>query len=701
MRNRSRYFKRFILSFLIVLVLPVIVFTGLFMNDFRDTYTNKVKDQIYSDLDRAGDELDRHLENLHSVVIYNSRLSHMQPYAIKHDITARNILSTLAAESAVNSLVDTIYFYSPATPHRIYTESGTFTLDYFARLKLKLQGKQEMLSLWETIPEGGWLCWSADQQPILQYVITTENGDMWFFNIALKELDTILEKADTNTKLHANNGDVLYSADRYTADIEDIDYQIKTNSDKNRFTLTRSSTEDTFFREVLSWQSRFLIIVGLVLLAGFGLVTVLTFYNEKPLANIRSFITGKMHIPEGVHGVDLVMYSFENMEDRMHLLEKQRVQERLLLHLLLSDNTQNTEHIIKRLQSDAIFQNAKFLRVLVATANNEDTCTRIERYLDMVARHEIEIRSIAAVTETKRVFVLGLPSDSEAALQEILEKAGRILLEDLGAPVQFFVGGCCKEMNELHFSYKEAIMSSRNETAEQITFFKDKRTKNETFKYPAEQVEMLYNALIEMDMEKANMLTDMLLDFLEKHKQSKYLSASIYYDLINTYYKARNKLETDEEILELDMDLVSLKDNPSAKENVTLLREMFQDYVDSMANSEKEKNKDIIPKVIDFIEQNITLRDLSVSMVADQFDVSISNLSHQFKARMNCTISGYITEKKFSYAGKQLLETDESVSAIAEKLGYSQATSFIRKFKQFYGVTPAEYRNQNRGQNDD
>ena len=82
-------------------------------------------------------------------------------------------------------------------------------------------------------------------------------------------------------------------------------------------------------------------------------------------------------------------------------------------------------------------------------------------------------------------------------------------------------------------------------------------------------------------------------------------------------------------------------------------------------------------------------------MVADHFHISISNLSHQFKAKMDRTVSNYITEKKFAYASKLLLETDESVSSVAEKMGYSQATSFIRKFKQIYGVTPSEYKIQN------
>ena len=64
---------------------------------------------------------------------------------------------------------------------------------------------------------------------------------------------------------------------------------------------------------------------------------------------------------------------------------------------------------------------------------------------------------------------------------------------------------------------------------------------------------------------------------------------------------------------------------------------------------------------------------------------------------MKQTILEYITEKKFEYAGELLVNTDYSVKMIAEMLSYRQSASFIRKFRQYYGITPLEYRNLNVG----
>ena len=161
MRRKSKFFKRFLLSFLTVLVLPVIVFTMLFMSSFQQTYEAKVMDQIQSDLERAGEDLDRHLDNLHSIVIYNTQMPHMKPYAVAHDVTASKVISTLGAEAAVNTFVDSIYYYNPVTPQRIYTENGTYTLDYFTRLITSLPNKEALRQLWQTVPDGGWLLYQS------------------------------------------------------------------------------------------------------------------------------------------------------------------------------------------------------------------------------------------------------------------------------------------------------------------------------------------------------------------------------------------------------------------------------------------------------------------------------------------------------------------------------------------------------------
>lgn len=113
---------------------------------------------------------------------------------------------------------------------------------------------------------------------------------------------------------------------------------------------------------------------------------------------------------------------------------------------------------------------------------------------------------------------------------------------------------------------------------------------------------------------------------------------------------------------------------------------------------EKKSGNDehLIERVCKYIDDNICLYDLSVSFVSEQFGISISNLSHQFKRQMNRTILEYINERKFAYAASLLRETDYSVLMISTMLGYSQPASFIKKFGSLYGMTPNNYRLANK-----
>ena len=64
--------RRFILSFLSVLILPMICFIVLFQHSFRDIYRGKVVEQAQSNLDVIGKDFDRKIESLRTLVEYNS-----------------------------------------------------------------------------------------------------------------------------------------------------------------------------------------------------------------------------------------------------------------------------------------------------------------------------------------------------------------------------------------------------------------------------------------------------------------------------------------------------------------------------------------------------------------------------------------------------------------------------------------------------
>jgi AraC-like DNA-binding protein len=82
-----------------------------------------------------------------------------------------------------------------------------------------------------------------------------------------------------------------------------------------------------------------------------------------------------------------------------------------------------------------------------------------------------------------------------------------------------------------------------------------------------------------------------------------------------------------------------------------------------------------------------TLADL-----ASDCTLSISRLSHLFRAKTGHTVGNFRRDCRFKTATKMLATTDMSIKQIAYALGYRHTSSFVRAFELHVGVSPSEYR---------
>ena len=83
-----------------------------------------------------------------------------------------------------------------------------------------------------------------------------------------------------------------------------------------------------------------------------------------------------------------------------------------------------------------------------------------------------------------------------------------------------------------------------------------------------------------------------------------------------------------------------------------------------------------------------TLADL-----ASNCTLSISRLSHLFKAKTGHTVGNFRRNCRFRAATQMLATTDMSIKQIAYALGYRHTSSFVRAFELHVGVSPSSYRN--------
>ena len=102
-----------------------------------------------------------------------------------------------------------------------------------------------------------------------------------------------------------------------------------------------------------------------------------------------------------------------------------------------------------------------------------------------------------------------------------------------------------------------------------------------------------------------------------------------------------------------------------------------------------------ILRAILFIHRNVR-RKISVADVTAEAALSRRLLERRFKDVTGKTLYEYITELKLKDFAEQLVETDEQVMTIALSMGENDTKSISRRFKQLYGCTPLQWRENQR-----
>ncbi|WP_053375431.1 response regulator transcription factor [Paenibacillus sp. FJAT-27812] len=103
-------------------------------------------------------------------------------------------------------------------------------------------------------------------------------------------------------------------------------------------------------------------------------------------------------------------------------------------------------------------------------------------------------------------------------------------------------------------------------------------------------------------------------------------------------------------------------------------------------------NGKLVQEIISYVEQHY--QNVSLECVAGHLYMNANYLSQLFKQRTGKTFSDFVISVKMEKAAWLLQDFRIKTYEVSEKLGYSNAKNFSRTFKQFYGVTPSEFRNR-------
>ncbi len=90
--------------------------------------------------------------------------------------------------------------------------------------------------------------------------------------------------------------------------------------------------------------------------------------------------------------------------------------------------------------------------------------------------------------------------------------------------------------------------------------------------------------------------------------------------------------------------------------------------------------------------ENEYQKPFTLTMLAKQQNLSVSSLSHRFRAATGVSPMEYLKSCRIANAKQLLAETDCSIGEIVEKCGFSDNSNFSRTFKKLNVMSPTDFR---------
>lgn len=292
--------------------------------------------------------------------------------------------------------------------------------------------------------------------------------------------------------------------------------------------------------------------------------------------------------------------------------------------------------------------------------------------------------------------LVGLTEEDEASYEASCRRLYELLSASFGGKVLLCLGTLTRDDDAIAQSYHEALM------AYEYSFIKGDAalipvTELEVLDhldptYPNQLFNRIAFNLKQGDEEETIAALDELEQYIKEAKISLYYAKGLCYQLIHSVSLVITELTGELKLDGTELTYASaLTDAPTVDVIIAKMKRLAQVVCRRVTSAETGREDDLGIRMKAYIDENFSDMNFSVQNMADDFHMPLSSLSLFFKRQNGTTISSYLTTVRMNAAKNLMLNSDLPLNDITQRVGYINPSSFIRKFKSLYGLTPGQW----------
>lgn len=321
-----------------------------------------------------------------------------------------------------------------------------------------------------------------------------------------------------------------------------------------------------------------------------------------------------------------------------------------------------------------------------------------------VAAVEAEVRDVLdanvlfreAVDESAFQLIISI-RDQELGVEFVSGLKSHI--EEYLGPLTLALGSFCPRWHDLARSFVEAQISLDysyiNDSGSVLYYPAIRQVKSfDDRYYSPSRLYVIRQHVRRLDQEGFEQSLQMLREEAESNLHHLHLAKALAFDLKNTFYLGVMDLE---KLYRVPAGI--LREIESLREEETFaafcsrlvgllsrLRAVCADPGSGGSPAADHPHEYVSYLRIRFRDPNISLES-----VAEHFGMSAAGFSRSFKKTVHMGFLEYLSFLRIDDGKRRLTEPNASVAAVALDVGYQNAATFIRRFRQLEGITPGKF----------